>query len=173
MLARLFKPRAAAERGRALYAALIAQARTPAFYAEFGVPDTVEGRFELYSLHLALILRRLKRQGGEAEETAQALFDSFVGALDDALRDMGVGDLSVGKKMRRLGEALYGRLKSYDEALAGEGDLAALIGRTVYAEREEAGVAQLADYARRAEAALAAAPVTSVIAGEPPWPTLS
>ena len=117
-LSRLFSPRPAVLAGRRLYDCAAAQARSPAFYAVMGAPDTVEGRFELYSLHVALLLRRLKGQGPQAAETAQGLFDAYVQALDDALREMGVGDLSVGKKMRKLGEAFYGRVKAYDEAFS-------------------------------------------------------
>src|SRR5678815_3207519 len=107
MLKRLFKPRPAQAAGEALYASTVAQARTPALYAELGAPDTREGRFEIYSLHVYLLLERLKDQGPQAADTGQALFDAYVSALDNALREMGVGDLSVGKRMRKLGEAFY------------------------------------------------------------------
>jgi cytochrome b pre-mRNA-processing protein 3 len=102
MFKRLLSPRPAVAAGRRLYAAAAAQARAPVFYAAMGAPDTVEGRFEVYTLHVALILRRLKGQGSHAAEAAQGLFDAYVKSLDGALREMGVGDLSVGKKMRKL-----------------------------------------------------------------------
>ena len=89
-LSRLFSPRPAVLAGRRLYAAAAAQARTRALYADLGGPDTLEGRFELYTLHVALILRRLKGQGAEASETAQALFDAYEAKLityEDALRN--------------------------------------------------------------------------------------
>src|SRR5687767_12733479 len=135
MLKRLFKPRPAQAAGRALYARTVTQSRTPALYAELGAPDTVEGRFELYSLHVYLLLERLKGQGNQASETAQALFDTYLSALDHALREMGVGDLSVGKKMRKLGEAIYGRVSSLEDALSAlpdTADLQAMLERTVY-----------------------------------------
>src|SRR5688572_19538557 len=109
---RLFRPRPARAAGAALYAAVVDQARVPALYEALRVPDTVEGRFEIYSLHVVLILDRLRGQGQQAAETSQHLFDTYVKALDDALRELGVGDLSVGKKMRKLGEAFFGRAKS-------------------------------------------------------------
>jgi cytochrome b pre-mRNA-processing protein 3 len=174
-LSRLFAPRPPVLAGRRLYAAAAAQSRTPALYARLGAPDTVEGRFEIYTLHVALLLRRLKGQGPEAAETAQGLFDAYVKALDDALRDMGVGDLSVGKKMRKLGEAFYGRVKNYDEALAGLPDrtaLTAIIGRTVLAGQEGAGPAPLADYAAAAMARLEAEPLKNLLQGDAPWPTI-
>src|SRR5688572_17130211 len=96
---KLFKPRAAEKAGRTLYVAVVEQARQPRLYTDLGAPDTMEGRFELYSLHVILLLDRLKRQGEQAAETAQALFDTYVQSLDDALREVGVGDTSVGKKM--------------------------------------------------------------------------
>jgi cytochrome b pre-mRNA-processing protein 3 len=174
-LTRLFSPRPAVLAGRRLYAAAAAQARTPALYAAMGAPDTVEGRFEVYTLHVAMLLRRFKGQGAEAAETAQGLFDAYVKALDDALRDMGVGDLSVGKKMRKLGEAFYGRVKNYDEALAALPDraaLAAMIGRTVLAGQEGADAGPLADYAAAAMARLEAEPLQTLLQGDAPWPTI-
>lgn len=173
MLQRMFAPRAATAAGRNLFAAALAQARQPMFYAELGAPDTPEGRFELYTLHVVLILHRLKGQGEQAAETAQALFDAFVRNLDDGLREMGVGDLSMGKKMRKLGEAFYGRAKGYDQAFASLPDpapLQALIGRTVYAGAEAAGAAALAGYAARAVQALAAVPLEAVFEARLDWP---
>ena len=174
-LSRLFQPRPAVLAGRRLYVSAAAQARTPAFYAAMGAPDTVEGRFELYSLHVALLLRRLKGQGAQAAETAQGLFDAYVQALDDALREMGVGDLSVGKKMRKLGEAFYGRVKNYDEALAALPDkapLAAVIGRTVLMGDAAAPCGPLTDYAAAAMARLDAEPLATLLQGDTPWPTI-
>lgn len=174
-LSRLFQTRPAVHAGRRLYAAAAVQARAPAFYAAMGAPDTVEGRFELYSLHVALVLRRLKGQGPQAAETAQALFDAYVQALDDALREMGVGDLSVGKKMRKIGEAFYGRVKNYDEAFAAlpdTGPLAAIIGRTVLMAEADADPAPLTNYATAAMATLEAAPLDSLLQGDAPWPTI-
>lgn len=173
MLARLFRPRPAKARAEALYLHLTRQARRPELYAGLGAPDTNEGRFEVYALHLAVVLRRLKRQGDAAEEVSQALFDRFVQGLDDAMREMGVGDLSVGKKMRKLGEQLYGRLKRYDEALGGEPEqLEPLIARTVFAGAASPNAGPLADYARRADAAFQAHPVEALIGGDAPWPPI-
>jgi len=171
-LSRLFSPRPAVLAGRRLYAAAAAQARQPAFYAAMGAPDTVEGRFELYTLHLALILRRLKGQGSRATETAQALFDAYVRGLDDALRDMGVGDLSVGKKMRRLGEAFYGRVRNYDEAIGALPDRAALeaiVARTVLMGDAVAAGA-FADYAISAMAGLERQQLAALLEGDVEWP---
>src|ERR1044072_3303494 len=94
---RLFARRPAKAAGQALYASAARQARRPAFYSRMGAPDTAEGRFEIYSLHVPLLLHRLKGAGEQARETSQATFDAFVQALDDALREMGVGDVTVPK----------------------------------------------------------------------------
>lgn len=101
----------------ALYGAIVAQARLPAFYTGYGVPDTVEGRFELIVLHLVLLLNRLDRDDAAAS-VGQRLFDVFCRDLDHNLREMGVGDLAVPQKMRRFGEAFYGRQAAYRSALA-------------------------------------------------------
>lgn len=175
MLKRLFKPRPAQAAGRALYAAVVAQARTPALYADLGVPDTAEGRFELYSLHVYLVLARMKAQGAEAAETSQVLFDTYLSSLDHALRELGVGDLSVGKRMRKLGEAFYGRIRSYEAALAALPDrteLEALVARTVYADAADARPGPLADYLVRQRAALAEQPLDGFCAGRIAWASL-
>jgi cytochrome b pre-mRNA-processing protein 3 len=175
MLKRLFKPRPAQAAGRALYARTVTQSRTPALYAELGAPDTVEGRFELYSLHVYLLLERLKGQGEQAAETAQALFDTYLSALDHALREMGVGDLSVGKKMRKLGEAFYGRIGSLEDALSAlpdTSDLQAMLERTVYEGADASGAPRLAAYVLQQREALRAQPVERLYGGEVEWAPL-
>ena len=169
---RLFRPRAAVETGRRLYAAAAAQARQPALYADAGVPDTPSGRFELYTLHVVLLLHRLKGGGPGAAEAAQALFDAYLQSLDGALRELGVGDLSVGKKMRRLGEAFYGRAKNYDDAFAQLPDpapLQAMIARTVFADAPDGDAAAVARYALQTVAALAAQPLETLFEAQPAW----
>lgn len=172
MLNRLFRPRTAQLAGRALYAQAVEQSRRPALYAQLGAPDTVEGRFEIYSLHVMLLLDRLNAPGEQARDTAQALFDTYVKALDHALREMGVGDLSVGKKMRKLGEAFFGRAKSYRaafDALPDEQPLRDLLSRTVYAGADAAPAAGLAQYVLRQRAGLAAQPLEAVLEGRVTW----
>ncbi len=176
MLQRLFKPRPAARAGRDLFKALSTQARLPVFYERLGVADTVEGRFELYVLHLVLVLHRLKGQGVQAAETSQAVFDTFLRNLDEGLRDMGVGDLSVGKKMRKLGEAVYGRIKGYDRAFADPdrtSALESLIARTVYQDRADASAATLARYAAATVVTLAAEPLDAVLQARLVWSEVS
>jgi len=174
ILDRLFKPRATQAVGRALYAGAVSQARSADFYGRLAAPDSVEGRFELYALHVILLLDRLRRQGEQAGETSQALFDTFVRSLDDALREMGVGDLSVGKKMRKLAEAFYGRVKSYETALAAlpeRAELEAVVGRTVFAGQDNPQTLAMVDYVVEAREALARQPLADLLAAEVAWPT--
>ncbi|MBN9320542.1 MAG: ubiquinol-cytochrome C reductase [Caulobacterales bacterium] len=172
-LSRFFRKRPAEAAGAALFAAAAQQARTPALYARFGSPDTLEGRFELYTLHVVMLVERLSGQGDQAQETSQGLFDAYVRSLDDALRQIGVGDLSMGKKMKKLAGAFYGRLATWEEAVAPLPDrtaLEAMLGRTVFEGAENAEPSALADYAVRTREALAAQPLANLLSGEVSWP---
>ncbi len=173
MLKSLFRPRPAKAAGQALYAAAAAQARRPGFYREMGVPDRMDTRFELYTLHVALLLERLRDQGEEAEETAQETLDAYARALDDVLRDVGVGDLSMSKKMKKLAGLIRGRIASLRDALSDDDPAAleGLLGRTAMAEAgEDADSVALADYVRRAQASLAAQPLGEILKASPAWP---
>ena len=165
----LFKPRPAILAGRALYARAVDQAREPALYADLGAPDTVLGRFELYTVHVALLVRRLKGEGEQAAETAQGLFDAYLSGLDVALREIGVGDLSVAKKMKKLGRAFYGRVTAYDEGLSsGDGEaVKALVSRTVLDGKGDAE--PLAHYIAEQAEALDAQPLDDLLAGTVHW----
>ena len=110
----------AAAAGR-LYRDLVVQARSPFFYRELGVPDTPEGRFEMIGLHAALILLRLRAGGVAGQALGQALFDLMIADLDQSLRELGVGDLGVGKQVKRLAGQFYARLRALDE-LIGSGE---------------------------------------------------
>ena len=174
MLNALFKPSAEKLAGRALYAEISAAARRPAFYADAGVPDTPEGRFELYLIHLVLLLHRLKGEGAHASAVSQAAFDAFLRGLDDGLREMGVGDLSVGKKMRKLGEVVYGRLKAYDDAFAGEARPAALqplLARTLYADVDASASPAVAAYVMEAAAQLDGQSLQAILSGVVRFPS--
>lgn len=172
-LDRWLKPRPAKAAGAKLYASAVAQARSPAFYRDFGVRDSMEGRFELFSLHVILLIERLKGQGEPAAETSQAVFDSYVKGLDDAFREIGVADTSVGKKMKKLAGAFYGRLKTYDEAVAGLPDDTAVrdfLARTAFEERGEGDVTALSAYLIKARQALAGQPLDGLLQGDVTWP---
>lgn len=132
-----------------LYGAIVAQSRAPVFYLDFGVPDTVEGRFDLLVLHLHLVAGRLEAAGEAGVALGQELLDRFFEDMDANLREIGIGDLSVPKKMRTLAEAYLGRSASYAPALAGgdETALAAAIARNVLGSEDGRAAAPLAAYA--------------------------
>jgi cytochrome b pre-mRNA-processing protein 3 len=126
------KPRTAS-RGtiEAIYGMIVTRAREPVFYRDLGVPDTVNGRFDLLVLHLWIVLARMKQIEGGAG-LSQALFDRFCNDMDDNLREMGVGDLTVPKRMQAFGEAFYGRAVAYDRALtAGDEALAQALCKNI------------------------------------------
>src|SRR5258708_29771767 len=158
MIFRWFVPTSRESSIASLYGAIVAQARMPAFYQIYRVPDTVNGRLEMIMLHAVLVLRRLQDDTAQNRALGQGLFDRFCRDMDDNMREMGVGDLSVPRKMRRIGEAFYGRQAAYGAALAAPHDetLAAVLGRNVFAgtsERDGAaklGAARLATYSRQA-----------------------
>src|SRR5258708_18983534 len=149
-----------------LYGTIVAQARAPAFYQIYGVPDTVNGRFEMVVLHAVLLLHRLRAEPALMEPLGQGIFDMFCNDMDATLREMGVGDLTVPRSMRRIGEAFYGRQAVYEAALAAEPALAppnqrllaAALGRNVFgiATESAAGAERLAAYVLEAVRHLAA-----------------
>jgi cytochrome b pre-mRNA-processing protein 3 len=139
----------------AIYGMIVTQAREPLFYRDLGVPDTVNGRFDLLLLHLWLVLRRIRPIEGGAE-LAQALFDHFCEDMDANLREMGVGDLTVPKRMQAFGEAFYGRTAAYDMALTeGREPLAQALRKNVLSGEKIEQARQLADYTVAVIAALA------------------
>jgi cytochrome b pre-mRNA-processing protein 3 len=155
---RVFPRHQQAHTVRILYGMIVAQARAPSFYVAYLVPDTVEGRFDMIVLHLALVLRRLRRESAALRELGQRVFDLFCTDMDHSLREMGVGDLAVPKQMRRLGEAFYGRALAYDRALDAEGEelLVPALARNLFpaAGAIPSEVVRLAAYVRAAEACL-------------------
>jgi cytochrome b pre-mRNA-processing protein 3 len=164
---RLGRKEGADRPARRLQAAATAQSRRPELYRALGAPDTVDGRFELLTLHVVLLLERLREQPA----VRQDLFDAYVSDLDGALREMGVGDLSMGRRMKQLGQVFYGRAAAYEAAFRSAPDdvaLCAVIARTVF---QDAGgdAERLAGYARDCRAALAACPAESLLAGHVAW----
>ena len=139
----------------AIYGMIVTQAREPLFYRDLGVPDTVNGRFDLLVLHLWMVLRRFKPvEGGSG--LSQALFDRFCDDMDANLREMGVGDLTVPKRMQAFGEAFYGRAAAYDLALAaGEEPLAQALCKNILNGEDIEKARRLAVYAETAIAGLA------------------
>jgi len=158
---------------RSFYGSIVAQARVPTFYAEWGVPDTLQGRFELVALHLAVALRRLAAEGPKGRPLAQALTEAFATDMDDAMRELTFGDLAVPREVRRAAAALYDRHRAYGEALdrADMAKLAAAIGaQMAYLGAAGLDTERLAHYVRGAAAAHEAQPAAEVLAGRLAWP---
>ncbi len=134
-----------------LYGTIVAQARLPVFYQDYAVPDTVNGRFDVLVLHVSAVIERLSGEPS-LRDVGQGLFDRFWQDMDHNLREMGVGDLAVPKRMRSLGEAFYGRAGAYRDALAHD-DQRALVDaliRNIYGEGAAEGAPdRLAVYLRR------------------------
>jgi cytochrome b pre-mRNA-processing protein 3 len=154
MIFHLFRRPPREESIASLYGMIVAQARTPAFYQAYGVPDTLNGRFEMVVLHGILVLRRLNALAEPGRRMGQAVFDMFCQDMDDSLREMGVGDLGVPREMRRIAEAFYGRRAAYDAALgaAGPQPLVAALARNVFGSASGVPTAaeRLAAYTREA-----------------------
>lgn len=176
MIGRLFRRRRTdPDIPAALYGAIVAQARQPALYRDFGVDDSVDGRFEAVVLHIALVLRRFEAGDEELRAAGQAVFDLFCSEMDRSLREMGVGDLSVPKRMRKIGEVYYGRADAYDSALSAgdEAALAKAIRRSVPAKGGEVAAGSLAAYMKATATALAATPKASLLEARLPFADLA
>jgi cytochrome b pre-mRNA-processing protein 3 len=147
----LYARRSRREAAHDLYMALVEQARRPVFYAEWGVPDSRDGRLEMVTLHAMLVMRRLRDEGTAGAALSQVLFDVIFADLDRHLREWGVGDLSVGKEVKKLAQSFLGRLTALDPLLS-SGNLDAMdkvLGRNVFTEvamPEPALVRRLATY---------------------------
>lgn len=147
-----------------LNTAVVEAVRAPLFYLEGGVSDTFNGRFELLVLHAALVVRRLRAVGEPGPSIAQALVDAVFRNLDPALRELGVGDMAVPKRMKRLVEAFLGRSLAYDRALLTDGaSLEEALSRNIYAGAREAK--DLTAYVRSAAASLDAVPLADFAQG--------
>ena len=154
-----------------LYGMIVAQARLPCFYCEYAVADTVNGRFDLIVLHLALLLDRLA-QDGALQSLGQGVFDRFCQDMDDNLREIGIADLKVPKEMQRMGEACYGRAQAYRSALtANDGaTLVAALERNMYGGATATPARRLAAYMREALRDLAGQDASRLASGELHFP---
>lgn len=135
-----------------LYRAVVEQARHPHFYSKFGVPDTPDGRFDLILLHAYVVLRRLRGIEGSAKKLSQRFFDRIFEDMDHNLREMGVGDLRVGKKVKEMAQLFYGRIAAYDETVMLEDEaLEQALARNLYRDEMASPrhLAIMAGYLRR------------------------
>ncbi len=170
MLSRIRQRRETRHAVAQVYVCLVEQARRPEFFVHLGVPDTVMGRFNAVALHAFLLLHRLKGEGASADLFAQALFDHMFADMDRNLRELGVGDLSVGKKVKSLAKSFYGRTVAYERGLLSDddGDLEASLRRNLYdgVVPDERQIEAMIGYLRSEVARLAATPAERIFAGE-------
>lgn len=155
-----------------LHAEVVGAVRQPEFYLSYGIPDTFEGRFELLALQAGLVLRRFNAAPAPGPAVAQDLVDTIFAHLDADLREAGVGDITVPKRMKRLCEAFLGRSAAYDSALKRDpAALAGALARNVYGgQAGAAGAPRLARYVAAAAAALDALPLEACLEGPLPFP---
>jgi cytochrome b pre-mRNA-processing protein 3 len=166
--------RSESEAADAIYASAVAASRRPALYAAFGVPDTLDGRFEMLAFSLFPPIERLMHEPGDDPDLARRVAETFVADMDAAYREMGIGDTIVPKKMKLLYRSFAGRLSAYRTARGeGEESLAAAIARNVFLDEAPAGSAvALARQAIAACAAFRAAPIDLLRRGEVVYPPI-
>jgi len=160
-----------------IYSEILAQARQPALFLDHGVPDTVEGRYDMMVLHVFLVVYRLAADPQAGRQTSQAVCDHFFAEMDRAFREMGVGDLAVPKRMKSIAELYAGCASAYALGLGSEdpGDLVTALSRNVYDDPSglDTRAAPLADYVRRAAALLSETPIGALIEKAVPFPDAS
>ncbi len=159
------------DRARALYFAAATQARQPAFYQEMGVPDTMDGRFEMTALHIFLLMNALKQdKDPRGEKMAQALFDRLFKVTDQAIREMGIGDLSVPRHMKRMMTAFNGRAYGYTLALRQGKGMGDALRRNVYGTVGSVAPHALAQLEFYVADAIAALNKEDILAGQVDFP---
>lgn len=155
MLMALKKSNKERELANRLHEAIIGRARAPEFFATFGVPDTLDGRFDLVVLHSWLALAHL--HDAALHNISQKLTNMMFAAFDEGLRELGVSDTGMGRRMKKIADAFYGRFKAYDDAGNDEAAMADALVRNLYRgnEKQTEAVKTLARYVFTAKAALA------------------
>ena len=168
-LKKFFSPGPWKDAARGLYICVVKQARQPGFYLSCGVPDTADGRFDMIMLHAFLLLRRIKRDHDRTANLGQAFFDLMFADMDQNLREMGLGDLGVGKRVKGMAAAFYGRIQAYEDGLAGDDQvLAGALRRNLYrkTEPDDSQLSTVSDYMRREAARLDEIDTDRLLKGE-------
>ena len=167
-LSGLFKRSKLTDKAHSLYLAVVEQARQPVFYSRYGAPDTLDGRFEMILIHAVLLLRRLRDEGEAGTDLGQAMIDD----MDQSLRELGAGDLAVGRRVKAMARAFFGRAAAYEAGLSAADDdaseaLIAALRRNLFGTVavDDGKVAAVADYMRGVSARLGEQPGTELLAG--------
>lgn len=168
MILSLFRKNTATEPVYAVYRSIVAQSRQTRFYADWGVPDTVTGRFDMISLHMALLFRRLRARKGDRHTFSQAVFDLFFSDMDRSLREMGVTDIGIPKKIQKMGNLFFGLLAALSAALE-TGTVEAVedvLVRNVYGGEANPGARPLATYIMERARAMEAESEADILSGK-------
>jgi len=171
----LFSAKRRGERNVAqrIYAACLTAARRPELYLSYGVPDTMQGRFEMVAFSLFPVLNRLMHEPGGDPDLARLVSESFVDDMDATFREMGLSDTAVSKRMKTLYSSFAGRMTAYRQAIGDERALAGAVARNAFPDESEDERAEaLAEYLTDATAAVAAADISVLRRGEIPFPPL-
>ena len=151
MIFSLFRKDPYAEQALAAYNIIVAQSRQPEFYLDCGVKDSVTGRFDMIALHMTVVFHRLHKGDDIEKKFAQSLFDLFFKDMDRSLREMGVGDITVPKKVKKMGEVFYGLLGAVKDAYESNDSesLAKALDRNIFNSEDAANARKLASYCLR------------------------
>ena len=169
VFSKLFGKQKHSEAAYALYSAIVEQARQPVFYTNYQVADTVDGRFDMITLHAYLLLRRLKDGDKTSADLAQAVFDVMFDNFDENLREMGVGDIAIGARVKKMASAFYGRVAAYDDGLAraDNEELSKALERNLYKDVavEAENLQAMAKYLRSQDESLESQATETIISG--------
>ncbi len=159
-----------------LYSSIVVKSRQPEFYTDFGVQDTFDCRFDMLVVHIFLVLHRLKMDHGQTSDMAQKIFDIMFADMDQSLRETGVGDMGIGKRIKAMARAFYGRLAAYEEGLEGDDNVMGnALKRNLFRNMKpnDNDVARMARYVRRSAAMLATQKTGSLLSGKVEFAELS
>lgn len=169
MFANLFKKSSTSEIPHQIYGSLMAQARAEFLFTDFGVPDTVMGRFDMLAMHVYLVARRLRAESEEIFETLnQDVFDLFVADIERALRELGIGDTTVPKRKKKMVRSFYGQIEDFDEHMSDkDAEALAKASKVRYLNEVNDGDSDgLAAYMMKTEEKLASQSAADLLAGK-------
>lgn len=175
MLSAFFKRSSSTIPPQQLYGSVMTQARSPEFFTDFGMPDTVMGRFDVLSLHIYLLARRFREEGSPiAMDLSQEVFDLYVYDVERALRELGIGDTSVPKKKKKMIRSFYGQIDDFDEAIntTDEAVISEKARLRYLSETENPNPQLLASYILKTEAHLKTLPMNALLSGKVSWLSL-
>lgn len=172
MLSAFFKKSLSQTTPQHIYGSVMTHARTPAFFLDFGVPDTVMGRFDVLSLHIYLLARKLREEGSEISQgLSQEVFDLYVYDVERALRELGIGDTSVPKKKKKMIRSFYGQIDDFDEALNAKNEVVVKdkVSTRYLADVENAKPVLLASYMLKTDQHLKNQETKAIVSGNVSW----